>query len=841
MKQKFIASGLLALSIVASCTKDDVKQDGEETVSISATLENGRIWNDGDEVLINGTSYSVTDGAGKSTATIKGVKSAETYCGAYDFGTGTISGDKLSFSVPALQTPGRSLISPLVACNKSTILTFKHVLGTLRINLTGQTAKITKVVLGTSDGLKLSGGAEVSLNFVGAPLLSMGADAGTSIYVNLGEGIETGAGSFDVTLPAQSYSGLVLTAFDAEGNVMTAKAVPSVEVKRGETASVAVEYVPDAEPPVYLTASMENGADGTENVWNSSSVLYVNGLPVSLYDGAGHASATFGPVAAAEKYYVSTSSASSGSSSSKMRVDIPFVQNYGKDISLVNPAVGEAADGKNVSLRYVAGAISLKISGQHEIREVELLSKSSNLRLSGTGIINLDVEDFALSLNADAKSNVTIDCGSGVSADNGVTFTFVVPTGSYSDGFSVIATDSKGLVWSDDIPAIEVRRNEMTSAGSFEWASSGAGDGDLSLRGYANCYMVYAGGNYSFAVKKVDNSTVRNIAKADWLWATKVGGSDSNELISDVKYENGRISFTASENKGNALIAAFDDKGEIVWSWHIWMTDMPQTFDYENNPIYQSGGKTDGFYVMDRNLGATGTTGDEAFGLFYQWGRKDPFIGGYESEKQEKGGETVVDVEPFSSSDKYVVRNTAYSQAVWETAACTAAIGSVEYATAHPMLFIYAGEDSNAANWLVKDNVSSDIWWDEDKTLWTPNSKSVYDPCPVGYQTPKNRTFETLKNSAPEWFPNEGVRFTISDGVTTWFPYQGYRSAHSDDKGALTYTKADNGQVEVWTSHYSTKEFAYSLLVSSPAVLGYDNTDPWGNGLNVRCVKAYSK
>ena len=22
-------------------------------------------------------------------------------------------------------------------------------------------------------------------------------------------------------------------------------------------------------------------------------------------------------------------------------------------------------------------------------------------------------------------------------------------------------------------------------------------------------------------------------------------------------------------------------------------------FDYENNPIYQSGGKTDGFYVMD--------------------------------------------------------------------------------------------------------------------------------------------------------------------------------------------------------------------------------------------------
>ena len=45
------------------------------------------------------------------------------------------------------------------------------------------------------------------------------------------------------------------------------------------------------------------------------------------------------------------------------------------------------------------------------------------------------------------------------------------------------------------------------------------------------------------------------------------------------------------------------------------MTDLPETFDYENNPIYQSGGKTDGFYVMDRNLGATDTKGQESYGL----------------------------------------------------------------------------------------------------------------------------------------------------------------------------------------------------------------------------------
>ena len=118
--------------------------------------------------------------------------------------------------------------------------------------------------------------------------------------------------------------------------------------------------------------------------------------------------------------------------------------------------------------------------------------------------------------------------------------------------------------------------------------------------------MVHSEGEYSFATNKVNNSKIGGIASADWLWVSKVGSSSDNELISDVKYADGRISFKASSKKGNALIAAFDKDGNIVWSWHIWMTDMPQVFDYENNPVYQSGGKTNGFFVMDRNLGATG-------------------------------------------------------------------------------------------------------------------------------------------------------------------------------------------------------------------------------------------
>lgn len=836
MNKRFLTLGLLSLALF-SCTEKNVDVP-ESSVSISATLENGREWNAGDEVLINGATYAITDGEGTSLATVEGVTAADRYCAAYDFGSGQVDGNTLRFTISSSRSAGHSLSRPMVASNKNAMLSFKYLLGTLRLTFTGTSANLSKIILSTTDGKALCGEAEVNLDFTGTPALSLSGDAGSVLTVELGDGLAVGDGSVDVDLPSGSYPSLMLTAYDKDGNVMTAKAVPSVEVKRGEVSEVTVEYVPDAEPPVYISAQLEASADGKDNLWTSSSVLFVNGLPATLYEGSGSALGMFGPVKAADSYFVSTSSASSGSSSSIVRTEIPSVQYYGRPLSQTNPAAGAAVD-KSVSLRYVAGVISVTLKGSHDVREVELLSKS-DVRLSGSGVINLDVTDFALSLNADAKNNVLLNCGAGVDATGGVEFNFVVPAGEYSDGFVFIATDSKGQVFNIELPSVSVSRNQLTKAGSFDWASDGSGDNDLSLRGYANCYMVCSEGAYSFATNKVNNSKISGIQSADWLWASKVDGAEGNALISDVKYENGRISFNASSNKGNALIAAFDKDGNIVWSWHIWMTDLPQVFDYENNPIYQSGGQTDGFYVMDRNLGAVGTKGDDAFGLFYQWGRKDPFIGDTENEYMIRDDmSAAVNVGTFARSDNFVVRNTKYTQAAWQSVPCTKEVGSVEYAVAHPMCFIYSGEDSNVANWLVKENVSDDIWWNEDRTLWTPNEKAVYDPCPVGYQVPKNRTFEKLKYCGPEWPDNQGVTFTLSEGVTTWFPYQGYRSAHSDEKGALTYTRMPNGQVEVWTSHYSTAQFGYSFLVSKPAVLNYDNTDPWANGLNVRCVKAY--
>ena len=74
-----------------------------------------------------------------------------------------------------------------------------------------------------------------------------------------------------------------------------------------------------------------------------------------------------------------------------------------------------------------------------------------------------------------------------------------------------------------------------------------------------------------------------------------------------------------------------DASDPIYWTWHVWVTDDPT-----NGIEYSKGFETDLDEIrfdplhMDRNLGAVsaeflGNDWNKSSGLFYQWGRKDPF------------------------------------------------------------------------------------------------------------------------------------------------------------------------------------------------------------------------
>lgn len=825
-----------SLVFVASCEKSDPASDTQTRVSLSVVREDGGKWTGGEKIFINGIEYPIAGGMQESVAYIEGVVKAEKYCGVCDAPAGASVGESaLEFPLPAARPYPVEGFGAMVASGSSEMLMFRHTLGKLRLSLTGDKT-VAKIEIMSNLGDNVSGAATVDLAFRDEPEVVMAADATPALSVDFGGGLALGSTAVpvDVCLPAAEYGSLVVMIHDSENGIMTTT-LENVNVVRGSLTVRNIEYAADADAPVQLACSFEPSADGTLPMWNAGSIISVNGAPALLMSGENTAVGMFGPVAAADAYYaVSPASAFAGLNGSLIKADIPTSYSSGAALASINPAVGYSTS-RELVFKHIAGAGRIRVSGVHSLRSL-VLQSNGDLRIAGRADVTADGAGFSVSMAPDASKSATIDCGGGVSVVGGKDFVFVLPAADYDKGFTLILTNIKGQRASFQIPAANVVRNETVSLGDVEWQSGGDAEGNLSLTGWANCYMVHGDGKYSFETTLVDGTAVENIASADWLWVSKTGDSDKNLLVSDVKYADGVISFTATANKGNALIAAFDAAGNIVWSWHIWMTDEPTVMDYENSIKNNE----EGYFVMDRNLGATSAAiggGAETYGMLYQWGRKDPFYGGYDCETLDTR---------FSSAKSGTVCNTAYSQAVWRGECGTKANGTVAFATANPMFFLAANTTSNQSIWLAEGEFPSPVDWSDEWCLWKPFRKTVYDPCPAGYRVPKNGMFNVAGIATQREIvkaPYAGLIFSNSKGDRQWFPMQGYRSAHPDSSGALEYSgssknaEGNNAQGFLWTSEVMATRRSHSFHMIDPIVGA--NDDPWGNGLPVRCVREY--
>ncbi len=347
----------------------------------------------------------------------------------------------------------------------------------------------------------------------------------------------------------------------------------------------------------------------------------------------------------------------------------------------------------------------------------------------------------------------------------------------------------------------------------------------------ANSYIISQSGIYSLTtVRGNSNLYVRNIASAEVLWesfGTNVA-PNVGDLVSEVSYDNNQITYTVPEpfKEGNAVIAAKDANGKILWSWHIWLTDAPR------DQVYKNGAGT----MMDRNLGATSATpGDVgALGLMYQWGRKDPFLGSSSTNSSSLENGT-------SAATAVIAASTLGS---WPKTISTEYTGTIEFATANPTSYIYSQNTS--------PTVYSTFDWKyvSDDTLWQ-SEKTVYDPCPAGYRIPdggdcgiwaralgiKDVFFVTdldLINYGYN-FGNNGISQTLTEGETCWYPSAGYIV----DGGALM----EVGYVgDYWSC---TPDMGTSSHFTFGHGLGADYVYPFTNdgrlvAQSVRCFKENS-
>ena len=339
-------------------------------------------------------------------------------------------------------------------------------------------------------------------------------------------------------------------------------------------------------------------------------------------------------------------------------------------------------------------------------------------------------------------------------------------------------------------------------------------DIDNAIEETANCYIVKEAGEYRFNAtvrgngKDTDGNDAAPIdltgASAKVLWES-FGTSDTvteKDLISAASLESdGYVKFTATDKKGNAVIAVVDEGDNILWSWHIWLTDEPQ------EQVYSGNAGT----MMDRNLGATSATpsdGVKTFGLLYQWGRKDPFLGGSAT-----SGTTVAKSYP----DNIHSADAASSHLESNT--------TLDFSISNPTVFLKNG--STPYDWYCTNaaNKNNNLW---KSSAASGSPKTMYDPCPPGYRVPDGGDEGVWKKAGfakTTW--ESGYNFNISGG-TTWYPAAGYR-------GGSDGTLDRVGSYGRYWSCTPNGTNAYGLYFLSSNVFTASLSDR-AYGLSVRCL-----
>jgi len=315
---------------------------------------------------------------------------------------------------------------------------------------------------------------------------------------------------------------------------------------------------------------------------------------------------------------------------------------------------------------------------------------------------------------------------------------------------------------------------------------------DLSEEETANCYIVSRPNRYGFKACRATENEALQGAQAKVLWETvnSYTAPERGSIISDVDYdkESGFIDFEFTGTPGNAVIALYNDKGKIAWSWHIWSTEQPRDQVYSNNAGT----------MMDRNLGALSTSkeGILSRGLLYQWGRKDPLMG------------------DLSSTNPW--------------------FGGVD----GPLDHQYAVE-----NPIAKVLVSGRDWCSDGNTdsRWSAVEKTVDDPCPPGYHIPSSSVWSTnLKNDkftisdSNEW--TDGYDFATGSckfGTyvkSIWYPVTGMISDNS-----ISYTFKKNAYY--WADSADGNYVGAFLIMSSSQIKVTKTNDDLGQAIAVRCQK----
>lgn len=461
-----------------------------------------------------------------------------------------------------------------------------------------------------------------------------------------------------------------------------------------------------------------------------------------------------------------------------------------------------ASEDNNLTFKNTHGWLKLQLKGSQKVASIDIGSISGSVPMTGeyyvtydgTSAPAVDVTGLEEPWRRLSISEPYAQLGESTATDFYIALTPLTLNGikvtvNFSDGTNEIL--QKGGAGS----AVTIERNKVTP---MAVKSVGRSSVDLSATETANCYIVNdAATIYKFKadVKGNSNESIGTPVKADVLWTTQMSDAitpSKNSVIKNVGYADGYVYFETPDTyvKGNTVIAARDAENNILWSWHIWSPGISDV----TTDVDDFSAKLSGLQFMKHDLGEVDGVYEP---LFYEWGRKDPFI---------RQGVGLVG-----------------ASITWPATALSIVSGSstVENAIAHPATFY------RSTTWQTPQN----------DQLWKDDEKTIYDPCPAGWRvqsrTGLSKVLTYARSDAGPYF-----YYTDSSGRIPGGSYS-YRIG----LGTL-FGKYDGGIYKFWITtgdsywvSLCTGESVYSLDRVDTGQFRMSNISFSGSGHPVRCMR----
>ena len=412
------------------------------------------------------------------------------------------------------------------------------------------------------------------------------------------------------------------------------------------------------------------------------------------------------------------------------------------------------------------------------------------------------------------------------STDNGKTWSTTVPemflkfTKSHTGGVrTAIGTNirpTRGVYYKVGTTTVD------PNADPFKGVTAVSGTVDLSKpstgskRNTANCYIINRPGKYKLplvygnAIKNDGDNTssynpgnsatnalatfvdhndkaitspfIANNANKEVPTDAVLVYSDEPDLVTNVKLSTATESILGNDVKfiefevpedfittGNAIIAVRDANGDIMWSWHIWVTNYTGattnikgyndvTYSLMNQCLgfspgkkvgwpersvmvrftQQESGKTKTFTFKQNKKAIETRTANQPY---YQWGRKDPMLAFC----------CATTATGTSDSEKPCY----YSESKYNYKAEANRTSGVTIGKAIQTPYIFYGRSTDNRDWCsntkslnrwdatIKSTFGSNVWETETKNIVV---KTIYDPSPVGFCVPTKNAYANVIN-----------------------------------------------------------------------------------------------